>query len=97
MICQMEFECHHPQCKLLVPCENSCGSDEIVKVRSPVRLSRVLMMSKILIQITADLRKHQGLVVQSTISLLSSLVVKMLTVLKSTISNSQVFLLKKCE
>ena len=38
----------------------------------------------------------QGPVVQSIISLTSSLVVKMLTVLVSTISNSQVFLLKKC-
>ena len=36
----------------------------------------------------------QGPVVQSIISLTSSLVVKMLTVLVSTISNSQVFLLK---
>ena len=39
----------------------------------------------------------QGPVVQSIVSLTSSLVVKMLTVLVSTISNSQVFLLKKCE
>ena len=38
-----------------------------------------------------------GPVVQSIISLTSSLVVRMLTVLVSTISNSQVFLLKKCE
>ena len=36
-----------------------------------------------------------GPVVQSIISLMSSLVVKVLTVLVSTISNSQVFLLKK--
>ena len=39
----------------------------------------------------------QGPVVQSVVSLTSSLVVKILTVLVSTISNSQVFLLKKCE
>ena len=39
----------------------------------------------------------QGPVVQSTVSLTSSLVIKMLAVLVSTISNSQVFLLKKCE
>ena len=39
-------------------------------------------------------KKNQGPVVQSIISLTSSLVVKMLTVLVSTISNSQVFLLK---
>ena len=36
----------------------------------------------------------QGPVVQSIVSLTSSLVVKMLTVLVRTISNSQVFLLK---
>ena len=38
---------------------------------------------------------NQGPVVQSVVSLTSSLVVKLLTVLVSTISNSQVFLLKK--
>ena len=38
-----------------------------------------------------------GLVVQKVVSLTSLLVVKMLTVVVSTISNSQVFLLKKCE
>ena len=37
----------------------------------------------------------QGPAVQSVVSLKSSLAVKMLTVLVSTISNSQVFLLKK--
>ena len=41
--------------------------------------------------------KHQGPAVQNIVSLTSSLVVKMLTVLVSTISNSHVFLLKKCE
>ena len=41
--------------------------------------------------------KIQGPVVQSIVCLTSSLVVKMLTVLVSTISNSQLFLLKKCE
>ena len=39
----------------------------------------------------------QGSVVQTIVSLTSSLVVKMLIVLVSKISNSQVFLLKKCE
>ena len=39
----------------------------------------------------------QGPVVQSIVSLTSSLVVKILTVLVRIISNSQVFLLKKCE
>ena len=40
---------------------------------------------------------YLGPVVQSAVSLTSSLLVKKLTVLISTISNSQVFLLKKCE
>ena len=40
---------------------------------------------------------HLGPVVQSIVSLTSSLVVKMLTVLVSTISYSQVFLLNKFE
>ena len=39
----------------------------------------------------------QGPVVQSIVSLTSSLVVKILIVLVSTISNSQAFLLKKCK
>ena len=38
-----------------------------------------------------------GPVIQSIVSLTSSLVVKMLTVLVNTVSNSQVFLLIKCE
>ena len=38
-----------------------------------------------------------GPVVQSIVSLTSSLVVKVLTVTVSTVSNSQVFLLEKCE
>ena len=38
-----------------------------------------------------------GPVIQSNISLMSLLVVKMLSVLVSTISDSQVFLLKRCE
>ena len=41
--------------------------------------------------------KGPDFVVQSIVSLTSSLVVKMLSVLVSTISNSQEFLLKKCE
>ena len=41
--------------------------------------------------------KNQGPLVQSIVNLTSSLVIKMLNVLVSTISNSQVFLLKKCE
>ena len=41
--------------------------------------------------------RNLGPVVQSIVSLTSSLVVKMLTVLVSIISNSQIFLVKKCE
>ena len=43
------------------------------------------------------MNSKKGPVVQSIVSLTSSLVVKMLTVLVSTVSSSQVFLLKKCE
>ena len=49
------------------------------------------------VSITIAAENIQGPVVQSIISLTSSLVVKVLTVLVSTISNPQVFLLKKCE
>ena len=41
--------------------------------------------------------KYQGPVVQNIVRLTSSLVAKTLNVLGSTISNSQVFLLNKCE
>ena len=45
-----------------------------------------------------SVKTNQVPVVQSIVSLTSSLVVKMLSVLVSTLSNSQVFLLKKkCE
>ena len=42
-------------------------------------------------------KRRSGPVVQSVVTLTSSLVVKILTVLVSTISNSQLILLKKCE
>ena len=47
--------------------------------------------------ITVITASFQGPVVQSVVSLTSLFVVKILTVLVSTISNSQVFLLKKCK
>ena len=47
--------------------------------------------------IAPDKRDIQDLVIQSIVSLTSSLVVKMLTVLVSIIFNSQLFLLKKCK
>ena len=54
-------------------------------------------LNNINMQLSVKLTSNQGPVVQSIVSLTSLLVVKMLTVLVSTISNSQVFLLKKCE
>ena len=42
-------------------------------------------------------KKYQGPVVQSIVSITSSLVVKMLNAQVGTVSNSQLFLLKKCE
>ena len=59
-----------------------------------VCLGKSLQVSRVYM---ANYRKYQGPVVQSIVSLISSLVVKMLTVLVITISNSQVLLLKKCE
>ena len=47
--------------------------------------------------IAQNMRCVQDPVVQSIVSLTSSLVVEMLTVLVSIISKSQVFLVKKCE
>ena len=44
-----------------------------------------------------NLAKNLGPVVQSIVSLTCLLVIKILTALPSTKSNSQVFLLKKCE
>ena len=62
-----------------------------------VSRSKVLFFScKIFIYFFGK-KKCLGPIVQSIISLTNSLVVKMLTVLVSTISNSQVFLLKKCD
>ena len=43
------------------------------------------------------LKRDQGPVVQNIVSLTHLLVVKMLTLLVCTISNSQMFLLEKCE
>ena len=58
-------------------------------------LSRVYVSQ--LIRYAKACSKYQGPVVQSIVSLTSSLAVKMLTVLVSTLSNLQVCLLKKCE
>ena len=55
----------------------------------------VSIQQDLLIPETVNGDPNQGLVVQSVVSLTSSLAAKMLTVLVSTISNSQVFLLKK--
>ena len=53
------------------------------------RLNKIILLFNIIY--------NQGPVVQRIFSLTRLLVVKMLTVLVSRISNSQVFLLKKCE
>ena len=45
--------------------------------------------------VNTKIAEDQGPVVQNVVSLTSSLVVKMLSVLVSTVSNSQLFLLKK--
>ena len=76
--------------------QNSTASDSrsTIKITQPIRRHTqevcILINGVILL---ADL----GSVVQSIVNLTSLLEVKMLTVLVSTISNSQVFLLKKCE
>ena len=57
-------------------------------------LGQFAMISKMFEQLTFDWI-NLGPVVQSIVSLTSSLVVKMLTVLVSTISNSQVFFAEK--
>ena len=52
--------------------------------------------SKCMFTCRNNINIYQGPVVQIIVNLTSLLMVKMLTVLVSTISNSQVFLLKKC-
>ena len=59
--------------------------------------SNVLFISLFIYFLLLYIRETPGPVVQSIVSLMSLLVVKMLTALVSTIPNSQVFLLKKCE
>ena len=56
-----------------------------------------LVMPPVVIRIISVWKVELGQVVQSIVSLMSSLVVKMLTVLVSTMSNSQILLLKKYE
>ena len=68
-----------------------CASSEY----SNVFMGKVLLMCTHDINIRGEIRKkNQGPVVQSIVSLRSLLVVKMLTVLVSTISDSHLFLLK---
>ena len=64
---------------------------------TPLCLSEVLLMNIINACFNEETGKYLGPVVQSIVSLTSLLVVKILTILISTISNVQVFLLKKCE
>ena len=74
-------------------CPLTDGLDQIA------RMSRLIWVFAVhlLLWISRYFRIYQGPVVQSIISLTSLLVVKMLTVLVSKMSNSQIFLLKKCE
>ena len=60
-------------------------------------LSCLFTQPEPLVCIFTNNKQHPGPVVQNIVSLTSSLVVKILTVIVSTISNSHVFLLKKCE
>ena len=72
---------------------------EVTQISVQIHKSKFLQAADSLqaLCITLDKRSIQGPVVQSLVSLTSLLVDKLLTVLVSTISNSQVFLLKKCE
>ena len=64
----------------------------------PVHLGILILAFTVLLQkCMYNKGLYQDPVVQSIISLMSSLVVRLLTVLVSTTSNSQVFLLKKYE
>ena len=82
---------------------NICFHAEIRKI-STFLLKKKSTMSTHNMFLWTNKKKYQqfsgaiidlGPVVQSIVSLTSSLVVEMITVLVSTISNSQVFLLKK--
>ena len=66
----------------------------LFKTQSSFYQITVWLCSKINATMEAINANYQGPVVQSVVSLMSSLVVKILTALVSTISNSQVFLLK---
>ena len=76
---------------------------KVINIAHPEHSSGVLEIDKTNKTINRKIDKtthfiippDQGPVVQSIVSLTSSLVVKMITVPVSTISNSQVFLLKK--
>ena len=60
-------------------------------------IRKILMWKPLLSGAMKQKSVNQGPVVQSIVSLTISLVVKILTILVITISNSQVFLLKKFE
>ena len=77
----------------LKPYLSNEGSDQSAYLHCPIRIitdsQYIVQYPRILKASDKDL--NQGPVVQSIISLTSSLVVKMLTVLESTIFNSQLF------
>ena len=78
------------------------GTDgNIIQLTQPVmsggNTEGLTQVQKFLTHVTLEKDFIQGPVVQSIVSLTSLLVVRMLTILISAISNSQIFLLKKCE
>ena len=82
---------------VFMACRDSEGPDQTRHWRNLIRAFTVLSQNHCILKSISMKSKGLGPVVQSVISLTSSLVVKMLTVLASMISNSKVFLLKKCE
>ena len=80
--------------------------NSMIEILKLATLFHCVLCNKEKVPITTEFREdihkivyngHPGPVVQSIVSLTTSLVVKMLTVLVSTLSNSQIILRKKCE
>ena len=70
-------------------CSSLCQSKDIYQLAM-----MLVLLSSAAVYTRCAVFRYLGPVVQSIVSLTSSLVVKMLTVLVSTISNAQVFVLK---
>ena len=82
---------HMPRDKILHDAAQMALNDILVQLKKLIG-SMLTMTAQMSLRILS-----LGTVIQSIVSLTNSLLVKMLIVLVSTISNSQVFLLKKCE